>query len=132
MTEDQMKQRTKQFALRVMRLAGALPRNTAAQVIGKQLVRAGTSVGANYRAACRGRSKAEFVAKLGIAQEEADECWYWLELVTDGMLLSEARVRDLRREASELLAIITASRITASRSMQSKIESRKSKMPEGL
>ena len=73
MTEDELKRRTKQFALRVMRLVAALPHSVEARVIGKQLVAAGTSVGANYRAACRGRSRAEFVAKLGIAEEEADE-----------------------------------------------------------
>jgi four helix bundle protein len=114
MNETELKTRTKQFALRVIKLVGALPRNTEGRAIGAQLVRSGTSVGANYRAACRGRSKAEFISKLGTVEEEADESAYWMELVIDGGLLPKARVTALHREACELTAIMAASRISAS------------------
>ncbi len=113
MNENELKTRTKQFALRVMKLVGALPQNAVARAIGNQLVRSGTSVGANYRAACRGRSKAEFSAKLGIVVEEADESCFWLELIIEGELLPESRVDDLLREANEITAIMVASRKTA-------------------
>ncbi|MBM4069603.1 MAG: four helix bundle protein [Planctomycetes bacterium] len=114
MTEAEMKQRTKQFALRVIKLVNALPRTTAGNTIGRQLVRSGTSVGANYRAACRGRSRADFVAKLGIVEEEADESGFWLELVIDSGLLSQKLVQPLLKEAQEIVAIMVASRKTAS------------------
>jgi len=113
MNETDLKQRTKVFALRVMKLVGALPETTAGRVIGKQLIRSATSVGANYRAACRGRSKAEFVAKLGIVIEESDECGYWMELIVDGELLKRPLVESLLAEANELTAIMVASQKTA-------------------
>ena len=113
MNETDLKQRTTAFALRIMKLVGALPVNTAGQVIGKQLIRSATSVGANYRAACRGRSKAEFVAKLGIVIEESDECGYWMELIIDGELLKRPLVESLLTEANELTAIMVASQKTA-------------------
>ena len=113
MDEQELKTRTKQFALRVMKLVGALPNDFVANAIGNQLVRSGTSVGANYRAACRGRSKAEFVAKLGIVVEEADESVYWLELIIEGQLLTANLVEPLLQEANELTAIMAASRKTA-------------------
>jgi four helix bundle protein len=97
MNADDLKKRTKQFALRVLKLVAALPNTVAGRAIGGQLVRAGTSVGANYRAACRGRSKAEFVAKLGITEEEADESAYWMEVIIEGDLLKEKQVEPLRR-----------------------------------
>lgn len=109
MNEAELKARTKDFALRVMRLVDALPSSVSGRAIASQLVRAGTSVGANYRAACRGRSKAEFIAKLGICVEEADECEFWLELIGDGGLLAETKLAELRREAAELTAIFVAS-----------------------
>ncbi|MCH7686708.1 MAG: four helix bundle protein [Planctomycetes bacterium] len=112
MDERELKQRTKQFALRVMKLMGSLPQDSVARAIGNQLVRSGTSVGANYRAACRGRSKAEFAAKLGIVEEEADECCFWMELIIESELLKKELVEPLLAEANELVAIITASRIT--------------------
>lgn len=115
MTETEMKQRTKQFALRVIKLVGALPNTITGRVLGGQLVRSGTSVGANYRAACRGRSKAEFIAKLGTVEEEADESAYWMELIVEGGLLAEGQVRALHQEADELTAIVAASRKTAAR-----------------
>ncbi|MBV8205813.1 MAG: four helix bundle protein [Acidobacteria bacterium] len=91
----------------------ALPQKPSASVLGKQALRSGTSVAANYRAACRGRSKAEFVARMGIVAEEADECVYWLELLVDAGIVREARLSELLREARELSAIFTASYGTA-------------------
>ncbi len=114
MGEQELKTRTKAFALRVMKLVGALPDGSVARTIGNQLIRSGTSVGANYRAACRGRSKAEFIAKLGIVVEEADEPCYWLELIIEGNLLAANMVEPLLQEANELTAIMVASRKTAS------------------
>ena len=113
MNEDALKLRTKQFGLRIFKLVDALPKTTAGRAIGNQLVRSGTSVGANYRAACRGRSKAEFVAKIGTVAEEADESAFWLELIMEGGLLNPDLVSPLHREADELTAIFTASGRTA-------------------
>ena len=113
MNDLELKRRTKQFALRVMKLVNALPRTIAGRTVADQLVRSATSVGENYRAACRGRSAAEFVAKLSIVVEEADESCYWLELIMDGELLPKDQVIDLHREANEITAIMTASRKTA-------------------
>ncbi len=126
MTEKEMLQRTKAFALRIMKLVDALPKTTAGRAIGRQLVRSGTSVPANYRAACRGRSRAEFIAKLGIVEEEADESGLWLELIMEGGLLKEKLVKELHREAGEITAIVSASRKTARE--RSQIENRKSKI----
>ena len=107
--------RTKAFALRVMKLVDALPTNAAGRTIAQQLVRSATSVGANYRAAQRGRSRAEFIAKLRIVVEEIDECGYWLELIMEGELLPADRVQPLHAEAEELTAIfVSASRKAAS------------------
>ena len=114
MTEIELKNRTKQFALRALKLLAALPNTTEGRVLGRQLARSATSVGANYRAACRGRSKAEFIAKLGIVEEEADESAYWMELIVEGGLLLKNKVDSLRQEACELTAIIAASRLSAS------------------
>lgn len=110
----ELKNRTKLFALRVLKLVEALPNTKSGKIVANQIGRAGTSVGANYRAACRGRSKAEFIAKLGIVEEEADECVYWLELIGDGKILPSRSVASLKGEAEEVLAILAASRITAS------------------
>ncbi len=115
MNEGDLKRRTKQFALASMALVELLPGTTAGRVIGRQLVECATSVGANYRAACRGRSKSEFVAKLGIVEEEADEAGFWMELIVEGGLLKREVVSPLLREASELVAIVAASRRTAAR-----------------
>jgi len=113
MDSDDLKKRTKLFALRILKLVAALPNTVQGRTIGGQLARAGTSVGANYRAACRGRSRAEFMAKLGIVEEEADESGYWLELVIEGELLKATRVQSLLDEANALTAIMSSSRITA-------------------
>lgn len=115
MNAQDLKERTKQFALRVMRLVDALPNTPKGRAIASQLVRSGTSVAANYRAACRGRSKAEFIAKVGIAEEEADETVLWLELIIDDKLLPEKKVAPLLKEANEVTAIMAASYISASR-----------------
>jgi four helix bundle protein len=119
---QELRERTKRFALRVMKLTEALPRTTTGRAIGSQLVRSGTSVGANYRAACRGRSRAEFVAKIGTVAEEADESAFWMELIVEGGLLKPDLVDPLRREAEELTAIFTASGRTARLNPQSKIQ----------
>jgi four helix bundle protein len=114
---QELKERTKQFALGVMRLVDALPKTPKGRAIASQLVRSGTSVAANYRAACRGRSKAEFISKLGVA-EAADETALWLELIIADRLLPEKKVGSLLCEANELTAILAASYISASRPQQ--------------
>jgi four helix bundle protein len=108
-----LKARMKQFALRVMKLVDALPRTIQSRAIAKQIIRSATSVAANYRAACRARSRAEFIAKIGVVEEEADETCFWLELIIDSGLLTEARVRPLLSEAGELVALMAASRKSA-------------------
>ena len=108
-----MKRRTKEFALRVIRLAGSLPKKRSAAVIAGQLLRSGTSVGANYRAACRAKSQADFVAKIGIVEEEVDESLYWMELLIDAGLVTKKRLSLLMKEADELLAIAVSSIKTA-------------------
>ena len=113
MTPDELKKRTKQFGLRVIQLVESLPKTKTATAIGNQLLRSGTSVGANYRAACRGRSKAEFIAKLGIVEEEADESAYWLEMLVEAKVLKADSVAGLLAEADELTAIMATSRKTA-------------------
>jgi four helix bundle protein len=113
MNSNDLKQRTKQFALRVIKLVESLPPSQSGRVIGNQLLRSGTSVGANYRSACRGRSKADFIAKVGIAIEEADETHYWLEILTEAGLVPEVRLAGLMQESDELVAILTATVITA-------------------
>jgi four helix bundle protein len=118
MTPDELKKRTKQFGLRVIRLVEALPRTRTSDVIGNQLLRCATSVGANYRAACRARSKAEFAAKLGVVEEEADETAYWLELLMEGKIIPNSSVTTLLREANELVAIVVSSLVTAKRANQ--------------
>jgi four helix bundle protein len=115
MNAQELKERTKQFALPVMRLVDALPNTAKGCAIASQLVRSGTSVAASYRAACRGRSRAEFIAKVGISEEEADETVLWLELIIDDKLLPEKKVAPLLKEANEVTAIMAASYISASR-----------------
>ena len=115
MNPEELKQRTQQFALRVLALAGALPRSPAGRVIAYQLIKSATSVGANYRAACRGKSKADFVSKLGTVVEEADESVYWMELIMAGGLMKPELVQPLCQEANELTAIFAAGLKTAKR-----------------
>jgi len=113
MDERELKNRTKRFALRIIKIVDALLKTTTGRAIGNQLIRSGTSVGANYRAACRGRSKAEFLSKLGIVLEESDECEFWLELIIEADLIKCERVEPLLQEASELTAIFAKSLYTA-------------------
>ena len=128
MTPDKMKERTKQFALRVLHLVSALPKQRVADLLARQLTRSGTSVGANYRAACRGRSKAEFVAKMGIVEEELDECLYWMELIAEESFVPKKRLEPLMGEANELLAMIVASiRTTRARARKPKSATRNPK-----
>ena len=108
-------ERSKQFAIRIVKLFRALPSRQDAYVIGKQVLRSGTSVAANYRAACRARSRSEFVAKMGIVVEEADETIFWLELMSDTEIVAAKRLTGLINEADQLLRIFTASKKTAER-----------------
>jgi len=126
MREVDLKRRTKQFALRAMKLAASLDRSITGRTLANQLVRSGTSVGANYRSACRARSKAEFISKLGVVEEEADESAYWMELIIEAGLMPENRVKMLLNEADQLVAIVVASRRSVRRSAS--FENRKSKI----
>ncbi|MBZ0273286.1 four helix bundle protein [bacterium] len=110
---EAFKARTKQFALRTIRLVNALPKSSTAETIGRQLLRSAMSVGANYRAACRAQSKAAFIAKLAIVHEECDEAIYWLELLVESNIVRHEKLADLEKEANEILAIVVASMKTA-------------------
>lgn len=113
MTPDYLKKRTKQFGLNIIRLIETLPKTQTVSVIGNQLLRCATSVGANYRSACKSRSRTEFIAKLGVVEEEADESVYWLEMLIEARIIKPDLVTGLLNEAHELTAIIAASRKTA-------------------
>ncbi len=113
MDKHELAERTKQFALRVMRLAEALPRNRSGSTIAHQIVRSGTPVAANYRAALRARSKAEFISKIGTVLEEADETLFWLEMIEAASLLPAERLADLRTEADALVRIFNKTRTSA-------------------
>jgi len=115
MEPPDLKDRTKAFALRVIKLTESLPPTRTADVVGRQLLRSGTSVGANYRAARRAKSPADFIHKLGIVEEEADESAYWLELLVDAGIVAQPKLADLIRECDEITAIIVASIRTAKR-----------------
>lgn len=121
MNEQMFRQRTKQLALRVIRVVQALPNNMIAEVIGRQLVRSGTSVGANYRAACRAKSTADMIAKLQIVEEEADETHYWLELLIEAGQVEEMLLQPLMQETDEITAMIVASIRTLQANRKSKI-----------
>jgi len=110
---QELKDRTKMFALRVIKMSDVLPRTRAANVIANQILRSATSMAANYRAVGRARSKAEFVAKLGVVLEEADESVFWLELLADSRIVSAQKLRDLLGEANQLMLMFSASRKTA-------------------
>ena len=111
--QEEFRKRTKQFAFRIIHLFQALPATTAAQVLGKQLLRAGTSVAANYRAVGRARSRAEFIAKLGVVIEEADETVFWIECLIESRIVPSERLQPLLKEANELVAIFAAAERTA-------------------
>ena len=134
MTPQQLRNRTRLFALTILRVTRRLPGTEDGRVIGRQLLRAGTAVGANYRAVCRARSDAEFVAKLGTVIEECDETGYWLELLVEAGICSPASLRSSQTEADELLRIMVASRETVRRRLRlkrakSQITNRKSQIP---
>ena len=122
MKRAELQQRTKGFALRVLNLIEKLPNTIGGRVLANQVARSATSVGANYRTACRARSRAEFASKLGTVAEEADESLYWLELIRDGNFVPEKKLASLVSEADELTAIFTAGRRTSSKNQTSKIK----------
>ncbi len=130
MDDEKFKARTKNLALRVIRLVEALPKNRqTAEVIGKQLLRSATSVGANYRAACRGKSTADLIAKLSIVLEEADESLYWMEQQSEAELIPAERLQSLMRETNEIVAmLVTSLKTLRSKSNSSRIYSSKSKI----
>lgn len=113
MNPEELKERSKKYALRIIKLTRVLPRNREGNVIGSQLIRCGTSVASNYRAVCRARSKADFISKMGIVIEEADECLFWFELIVDLALIEEARMKDIQKEGNELLSTFISSAKTA-------------------
>ncbi len=113
MTPEELRQRSRRFAERIVKLYRALPKSPEAQVLGKQLLRAGTSVAANYRSACRSRSRSEFASRMAVVMEEADESMFWLGMIKEAGIFSEERLASLLAEANELTAIFTASQHTA-------------------
>ena len=115
MNTQELKDRTKEFALRVMRLVDALPKSVQGRAIASQLVRSGTSLAANYRVACRARSRAEFISRIGVVEEEADESAFWMELIIQSKTLPSKKVLPLLNEANEIVAIMAASYISAGR-----------------
>lgn len=125
MDSKELQNKTKKFALRIMKLVEALPDTKAGRVVGNQILRSATSVGANYRSACKARSKADFISKITVVEEEADETAFWLELIQESNLINPNKVKDLYNEAKELAAIFTSSGKTAK--MNSKFTNRNSK-----
>jgi len=119
MTREEMKFRTKNYANRIVKLCSELPNSWVAQTLGKQLLRSGTSVGANYRAICRAKSSADFINKLRIVEEECDESLLWMELLVENNLIKSAHVHELMQEADQILAITVASAKTARTSIRS-------------
>lgn len=128
MNKSELKSRTKKFALRIIKLVDELPNTKAGHTIGNQIIRSGTSIAANYRAACRARSSAEFISKLAIVEEESDETLFWLELILESNLVKEEHLNELIKEADELTAIFTAAGKTAkaNKNLKSSIKSPKS------
>jgi four helix bundle protein len=117
MNKIDLKPRTMMFALRIIEFVESLPKGRTSDVIGRQLLRAGTSVGSNYRSACRAKSQADFIAKMGIV-EEADECMYWMELLVQSKIVASEQIESLLKEADEILAITVSSIKTAKRNKQ--------------
>ena len=116
--DKELRERAKSFALRIIRMVSTLPRSPAGDVLGRQVLRSGTSTGAQYREACRSRSTAEFISKMESCIQELDETDYWLELLADGGIVKPKRLVDLRQETEELIAIFTASVKTAKKNRQ--------------
>lgn len=115
MKKNDLKDRTKAFALRILKLADVLPNSVSGRTLANQIARSGTSVAANYRAACRAKSKADFISKMGTVEEEADETLFWLEMIEESGLVPPDRLSDLKKEADELTAIAVSSINTARR-----------------
>lgn len=126
MDTEELKKRTKQFGLRCIKVVESLPNHRTGDVLGRQLLRSATSVGANYRSACRAQSKPAFISKLAIAIEEADESQYWLEMIIEAGLLSQKKLAGLMRESDEIVAILTASSKTAKANLSKRINNQKS------
>lgn len=128
MDQVELKNRTKDFALRIIRMVEVLPNRRLSEIIGRQILRAGMSVGANYRAACRARSKPDFLSKMGIVEEELDECLYWMELLVDTKIIEVSRLKNLEKEANELLSIVVSSiKTTRSNSRSRSIKDKRNK-----
>ena len=132
MDADELKSRSKAFAVRVAKLCRAMPHNAETRVIENQVLRSATSLAANYRAVCRARTHPDFVSKIGIVVEEADETIFWLELLVDLEIFAAPRVQPLLKEANELLAIFAASQLTAKQHAKSPIDNRQSAIVNSL
>ena len=115
---EDLKQRTKAFALKIIQLVESLPKGRTADVIGRQLLRAGTSVGANYRSSCRAKSRADFIAKMGIVEEEGDESLFCMELLVEANIVSDSALKSLMTEADEIVAIVVSSILTSKKNRQ--------------
>ena len=124
MDAEELKQRTKKFGLDIIKLVESLPSSQAGRVIGNQLLRSALSVGANYRAACRGRSKADFISKIGITIEEVDESQHWLEMLAEAGIVTPDKLKPLIQESNELIAILTASAKTARENLNRRTQAR--------
>jgi len=132
MTEEQLKQRTKDFAKNIIELCRNLPNNREGRLLGNQVFRSGTSVAANYRAACRSRSKAEFISKLAVVGEEADETLFWLELIKEVKTLETPLLNDLAKESDELVAIVVSSIRTAKKNFGKDVKSKNQNPESGI
>ena len=129
MTENDFKQRTKEIAIRVIKVVESLPKSLVGEVIGRQLLRSGTSIGANYRAACRGKSTADVLHKLAIVEEEADESMFWIELLIEAEIVAEKKLSSLYADIDEIVAMTVAS-IRTLKSKKQPIQNPKSKIPK--
>jgi four helix bundle protein len=129
---EELKKRTKQFGLRCIKVVESLPKTRTADVLGKQLLRSATSVGANYRSACRAQSKPAFVSKLAIAIEEADESLFWLEMIIEANLMTNKKLAELMKEGNEIVAILTASSKTAKSGLRHSISNQKSTISNSI
>ncbi len=127
MDKIELQRRTKQFALWIFKLSKAMPNTPEAQVMGRQIIRSASSVAANYRAACRGRSRAEFIAKLGIVEEESDETVFWLEMIAEAGIFKKEKIAPLLKEANEIVSIIVTS-LKSAKKNKSEIRNRKSEI----
>jgi four helix bundle protein len=119
MDKKNLLNRTKRFAIRIIRLSRAIPKSIEGVIIAKQIIRSGTSVASNYRAACRSRSKSDFISKLCIVEEEADETLFWMELLIEADIVKQEQLVDLMEEANQILAIVIKSKITARKNQES-------------